>query len=53
MALVGQRVVRRTMASRQRLLALAEALARLPADEKFQTTAIEQVRLEFLDVDLF
>jgi hypothetical protein len=45
MALIGQRVVRRTMASRQRLVALAEALARLPVDERLQRIAVEQVRL--------
>jgi HAMP domain-containing protein len=45
MALIGQRVVRRTMHARQRLLGVAEALARLPVDEKSQGIAIEQVRL--------
>jgi HAMP domain-containing protein len=44
MALIGQRVVRRTMGTRQRLLGLAEALARLPVDEKSQAIAVEQVR---------
>jgi hypothetical protein len=44
MALIGHRVVRRTMAARQRLLALSEALSQLPADEQFQGIAVEQVR---------
>jgi hypothetical protein len=44
MALVGQRVVRRTMAARQRLLAVSEALTRFPGDERFQDVAVEQVR---------
>jgi hypothetical protein len=44
MALIGNRVVRRTMAARQRLLAVSEALARLPVDERFQGIAVEQVR---------
>jgi HAMP domain-containing protein len=45
MALVGQRVVRRTIAARQRLLAVSEALTRLPGDERFREIAVEQVRL--------
>jgi methyl-accepting chemotaxis protein len=45
MALVGQRVVRRTMAARQRLLAVSEALTREPDNKRFQTMAVEQVRL--------
>jgi HAMP domain-containing protein len=45
MALVGQRVVRRTMAARPRLLAVSELLSRLPGDEQFRKTAAEQVRL--------
>jgi hypothetical protein len=45
MALIGQRVVRRTMAARQRLLAVSEALSRLPVDERFQGIAVQQVRL--------
>jgi HAMP domain-containing protein len=44
MALIGQRVVRQTMTARQHLLALSEALARLPVDERSQAIAIEQVR---------
>jgi len=44
MALIGHRVVRRTMAARQRLLAVSEALVRLPVDERFQGIAVEQVR---------
>jgi HAMP domain-containing protein len=44
MALIGQRVVRQTMTARQHLLALSEALARLPGDERSQAIAIEQVR---------
>jgi HAMP domain-containing protein len=44
MALIGQRVVRGTTAARQHLLALSEALSRLPADERLQGIAIEQVR---------
>jgi methyl-accepting chemotaxis protein len=44
MALIGQRVVRRTMAARQRLLAVSEALSRRPGDERFQEIAVEQVR---------
>jgi len=44
MAFLGQRVVRRTMAARQRLLAVSEALARRPGDERFQRIAHEQVR---------
>jgi methyl-accepting chemotaxis protein len=43
MALVGQRVVRRTTAARQRLLAVSEALERLPGDEQFQGV-VDQVR---------
>jgi HAMP domain-containing protein len=45
MALIGQRVVRRTMAARQRLLAVSELLERRPGDEQFQGIAVEQVRL--------
>jgi hypothetical protein len=45
MALVGQRVVRRTMSSRQRLLAVVEALRRLPVDERFRGVAIDQIQL--------
>ena len=45
MALIGHRVVRRTMAARQHLLATAEVLGRLPVDEKLPGIAIEQVRL--------
>jgi len=45
MALVGQRVVRRTMAAQQRLLAVSEALSRVSDDKRFQTMAVEQVRL--------
>jgi methyl-accepting chemotaxis protein len=45
MALVGQRVVRRTMAAQQRLVAVSEALSRVPDDKRFQTMAVEQVRL--------
>jgi HAMP domain-containing protein len=44
MALIGHRVVRRTMAARQRLLAVTEVLARLPGDERSQGIAAEQVR---------
>ncbi|GEM_PF-4100593 len=45
MALIGQRVVRRTMAARQRLLAVSETLSRVPRDEQFQKVAAEQVLL--------
>ena len=51
MALVGQRVVRRTVAARQHLLALSEALARLPVDEKYQGIAVEQVRQVALELE--
>jgi HAMP domain-containing protein len=44
MALIGQRVVRGTTTARQHLLALSEALSHLPADERSQGIAIEQVR---------
>jgi hypothetical protein len=44
MALIGNRVVRRTMSARQRLLAVSEALPRVPADEQFQAIVVEQVR---------
>jgi hypothetical protein len=45
MALIGQRAVRRTMTARQRLLAVVEAVDRLPTDERFQETVVEQGRL--------
>jgi methyl-accepting chemotaxis protein len=45
MALIGQRVLRRTVSARQRLLAVAEALTRRPGDKQFQASAVEQVRL--------
>jgi hypothetical protein len=45
MALVGQRVVRRTMAARQRLLAVSETLSHIPHDEQFQRVAVEQIQL--------
>jgi HAMP domain-containing protein len=45
MALIGQRVVRRTMSARQHLLAVYEVLARLPGDEPSHRIAQEQVRL--------
>jgi hypothetical protein len=45
MALVGQRVVRRTMAARQRLLAVSETLSHIPHDEQFQRVAVEQLQL--------
>jgi methyl-accepting chemotaxis protein len=45
MALIGKRVVRRTVAARQRLLAVSESLARRPGDQQFQSSALEQVRL--------
>jgi hypothetical protein len=44
MALIGNRVVRRTMSARQRLLAVSEALPRVPVDEQFQRIVVEQVR---------
>ena len=51
MALIGQRIVRRTEAARQRLLAVSELLARLPGDEPFNGTAAEQVRLVALELE--
>src|SRR5262249_29565912 len=45
MALIGQRVVRRTMAARQRLLAVSETLTHLPHDEQFKLVAVEQIQL--------
>jgi hypothetical protein len=45
MALIGQRVVRRTMSARQQLVAASVALARLPVDDRSQGMAIEQFRL--------
>jgi hypothetical protein len=51
MALIGQRIVRRTTAARQRLLAVSELLARLPGNEPFQKTAAEQVRLVALELE--
>jgi len=45
MALIGQRVVRRTTAARQRLLAVSESLSRRPGDEHFQHAAVEQIRV--------
>jgi hypothetical protein len=45
MALIGQRVVRRTMSARQRLLAASVALARLPVDDRSRGMVIEQFRL--------
>jgi HAMP domain-containing protein len=51
MALIGQRIVRQTMAARQRLLAVSKALERLPVDERFQEFAIEQVRLVAGDLE--
>jgi methyl-accepting chemotaxis protein len=45
MALIGQRVVRRTNAAKQRLLAISESMGRRPDDEQFQKASAEQVRL--------
>jgi hypothetical protein len=45
MALIGQRVVRPAMDARQRLLAVSEALGRVPGDEQFQQMAVDQMRL--------
>jgi methyl-accepting chemotaxis protein len=45
MALIGQRVVRRAMSARQRLLAVSETLARRPGDGQFHEIAVEQLRL--------
>jgi HAMP domain-containing protein len=45
MALIGHRVVRRTMSARQRLLAISEVLGRVPGDERFQGLAVEQLML--------
>src|SRR5262249_9436324 len=44
-ALIGQRVVRKTNAARERLLAISESMARRPDDREFQMTALAQVRL--------
>jgi nitrogen fixation/metabolism regulation signal transduction histidine kinase len=45
MALIGQRVVRRTNAAKQMLLAISESMGRRPDDEQFQKASAEQVRL--------
>jgi hypothetical protein len=51
MALIGQRIVRRTVAAQQRLLAVSEALSRVSDNEPFQRMAVEQVRLVAGDLE--